>query len=147
MSGKYDSILRHGRRFSPKHPPVPNYERAAQFAPFSPLNGFEDAVDETARLTDSRIELADGRIDELDRRLRLLAEHVTDTPEISVTYFRPDCRKAGGAYLTVTGSLKKIDMYVRTLVFTDRTSIPIDSIIRLDGPVFALWGRAAGYTG
>ena len=48
MSGKYDSLLRRGRHFSEKHPPMPNCERAAQFAPFAALNGFEEAVDETA---------------------------------------------------------------------------------------------------
>ena len=128
MSGKYDSLLHRGRRFSEKHPPMPNCERAAQFAPFAALNGFEEAVDETARLTERQVELDDGGIEELDRALRLIAERVGERPEISVTWFRPDDRKAGGAYLTWRGSLKKMDTYGRRLVFTDGRSIPIDSI-------------------
>ena len=128
MSGKYDFLLRRGRRISEKHPPMPNRERAAQFAPFAALNGFEEAVDETARLTEQQIELGDGGIEELDRTLRQLAEHAAERPEVSVTWFRPDDRKDGGAYLTWRGSLKKMDMYERKLIFTDRRSIPIDSI-------------------
>ena len=100
MSGKYDSLLRRGRHFSEKHPPMPNCERAAQFAPFAALNGFEEAVDETARLTERQVELDDGGIEELDRALRLIAEQAGERPEISVTWFRPDDRKDGGAYLT-----------------------------------------------
>ena len=129
MSGRYDSLLRRGRHFSEKHPPMPNCERAAQFAPFAALNGFEEAVDETARLTERQVELDDGGgIEELDRALRLIAEHAGEHPEISVTWFRPDDRKDGGAYLTWRGSLKKMDMYERRLVFTDGRSVPIDSI-------------------
>lgn len=128
MSGKYDSLLRRGCHFSEKHPPMPNCERAAQFAPFAALNGFEEAVDETARLTERQVELDDGGIEELDRALRLIAEHAGERPEISVTWFRPDDKKDGGAYLTWRGRLKKMDVYERKLVFTDGRSIPIDSI-------------------
>ena len=124
MSGKYDSLLRRGRHFSEKHPPMPNCERAAQFAPFAALIGAEEAVDETER----QVELDDGGIEELDRALRLIAEQAGERPEISVTWFRPDDRKDGGAYLTWRGRLKKMDMYERKLVFADGRSIPIDSI-------------------
>ena len=128
MSGKYDSLLRRGRHFSGKHPPMPNCERAAQFAPFAALNGFEEAVDESARLTERQVELDDGGIEELDCALRQIAEHAEERPEISVTWFSPDDRKDGGAYLTWQGRLKKADMYERRLIFTDGRSIPIDSI-------------------
>ena len=111
---------------------MPNCERAAQFAPFAALNGFEEAVDETARPTERQVELDDGGIEELDRALRLIAERAGERPEISVTWFRPDDRKDGGAYLTWRGSLKKMDMYERKLVFTDGRSVPIDSIRTID---------------
>ena len=83
---------------------------------------------EPARLTERQVELDDGGIEELDRALRLIAEHAGERPEISVTWFRPDDRKDGGAYLTWRGRLKKMDVYERKLVFTDGRSIPIDSI-------------------
>lgn len=139
MSGPYDGILRHTRRFSAKHPPMPNAERAAQFAPFAALSGYEEAVEEAARLTDIPAELTDDRIAVLDSRLRLLVRQLADKPEITVTYFQPDSRKAGGACRTVTGRVTRIDADERTVYLTDGTRIGIDRIRDIQGALFEAW--------
>ena len=139
MSGPYDGILRHTRRFSAKHPPMPNAERAAQFAPFAALSGYEEAVEEAARLTDIPAELTDDRIAVLDSRLRLLVRQLADEPEITVTYFQPDSRKAGGAFRTVTGRVTRIDADERTVYLTDGTRIGIDRIRDIQGALFEAW--------
>ena len=139
MSGPYDGILRHTRRFSAKHPPMPNAERAAQFAPFAALSGYEEAVEEAARLTDIPAELTDDRIAVLDSRLRLLVRQLADKPEITVTYFQPDSRKAGGAFRTVTGRVTRIDADERTVYLTDGTRIGIDRIRDIQGALFEAW--------
>ena len=105
-----------------------NYDRGAQFAPFAALTGFEAAITETARLTDRKIELDEGGKALLDEKLRKIEEEIYDRPEITVTYFRQDLRKAGGAYLQKRGRVKKLDAYNRSVVFTDGQTIPIDDI-------------------
>lgn len=105
-----------------------NYDRGAQFAPFAALAGFEAAIVETARLTDRKIELDEGGKALLDEKLREIEEEIFDRPEITVTYFRPDLRKAGGAYLQKRGRVKKLDAYSRSVVFTDGETVPIDDI-------------------
>ena len=105
-----------------------NYDRGAQFAPFAALTGFEAAVVETARLTDRKIDLDEGGKALLDEKLRKIEEEIYDRPEVEVTYFQPDLRKAGGAYLQKQGRVKKLDAYLRTMVFTDGMTIPIDDI-------------------
>ena len=105
-----------------------NYDRGAQFAPFAALTGFEAAVVETARLTDRKIDLDEGGKALLDEKLRKIEEEICDRPEVAVTYFQPDLRKAGGAYLQKRGRVKKLDAYQRAVVFTDGVIIPIDDI-------------------
>lgn len=105
-----------------------NYDRGAQFAPFAALTGFEAAIVETARLTDRKMELDEGGKALLDEKLRKIEEEIFDRPEITVTYFRPDLRKAGGAYLQKRGRVKKLDAYMRAVVFTDGQTVPIDDI-------------------
>ena len=105
-----------------------HYDRGAQFAPFAALTGFEAAIVETARLTDRKMELDEGGKALLDEKLRKIEEEIFDRPEITVTYFRPDLRKAGGAYLQKRGRVKKLDAYMRAVVFTDGQTVPIDDI-------------------
>ena len=105
-----------------------NYDRGAQFAPFAALTGFEAAVVETARLTDRKIDLDEGGKALLDEKLRKIEEEIYDRPEVAVTYFQPDLRKTGGAYLQKRGRVKKLDAYQRAVVFTDGMIIPIDDI-------------------
>ena len=105
-----------------------NADRGAQFSPFAALTGFEAAITETARLTDRKIELDEGGKALLDEKLRKIEEEIYDRPEVEITYFQLDLRKAGGAYLQKRGRVKKLDAYQRAVVFTDGVIIPIDDI-------------------
>lgn len=127
MPFKYDDILDLPRPKS-AHEPMPMSDRAAQFSPFAALTGYEDAIDETARLTDARVELGESAVEELERKLIDLAARISERPEISVTYFVPDARKEGGAYVTRTGTLKRIDELGRELVFADGARIAVGDI-------------------
>lgn len=135
MSGNYDDIL-HLPHPAPKtHRRMSQQDRAAQFAPFAALVGYEDVITEAGRLTDRRIELDDGEIAVLDERLRLVMADGTD-PEVSVTWFQPDERKNGGSYVTTIGKVKKVDELKRTLVMKDGSEVPIEEIIDIQSPVF-----------
>ena len=112
-------------------------DRAAQFSPFAALTGYDAAVKETARLTDRRIELDEYSKVALDERLRMIYDHIKENPEITITYFQPDERKAGGAYLSVTGSIKKIDNYERCVIMQDGQKIPIEEIMEIEGELFS----------
>ena len=136
MSGKYDDILHLPHPTSKKHPRMPISDRAAIFSPFAALSGHGAAIAETARLTDRRVELDEDTKTELDRRQAVLLEHIGEQPEVTVTWFRPDDRKDGGAYVTVTGRLKKIDEAARILVSQDGTSVPLDDVVRLESDCF-----------
>ena len=107
------------------------YDRAAQFAPFSALTGYSDTVDEVERLTDKRIELDQYEIEEINRGLQYVSEHLDEMPLVTVTYFVPDERKCGGAYHTVREPIKKIDEFERTVTMAQGTTIPMYEIISL----------------
>ena len=136
MNEKYAAILRHPRPNLPGHPPMSNEERAAQFAPFAALTGYEDAVEETARLTEAQRDLSEDAKAVLDARLRYLQNRISELPEVTVCYFRPDERKAGGAYVEKTGLVKTIDLYDRSLVFRDGVRISLDRLRDLTGQIF-----------
>ena len=114
-------------------------DRAAQFSPFAALSGYGDAVKETARLTGQRIELDESAKAALDEKLRLLAEVIEDRPEAVITYFLPDRRKAGGEYVTVSGTVKRADSVQRELVMTDGTRIPVEDILDIAGDLFKIF--------
>ena len=119
---------------SRKHPPMSLHDRAAQFSPFAALTGYEDAIEETARLTEQRVELDEEAKSRLNHRLEqllLLPQH----PEASVTYFQPDERKSGGAYVTRAGLLKKIDTYERSIRLEDGFLIPLDELFAVESPL------------
>lgn len=137
--GKYDDILYMTRPAS-KHPKMPLSDRAAQFAPFSALAGHGDAVKETARLTDAYIEPDKGQKEHLDQRLKLLLAAISGNPglepEVTATYFKPDEKKDGGAYVSVKGSVKKVDGHLRQIILADGTALPMDYIVSMEGAVF-----------
>ena len=109
--------------------------RAAQFAPFAALTGFDKEVEETARLTDIKVELDEYTKVELNEKLQKLA--IADEPEeVSITYFVPDKKKSGGAYLTITGAVAKIREYERDVIMEDGMQIPIDDIFAIEGNQF-----------
>ena len=128
---RYDDIIDLPHHVSRKHPQMPLLDRAAQFAPFAALTGHEAAIKETARLTEEEIELDENSKELLDLRLQELQEHISECPEVTVTYFCPDEKKEGGAYETVTGKVKKVDGYAGELVFTDGRRIGLGTVIEL----------------
>lgn len=140
MTDSYEDIIHLPHHVSKKHPRMPAIDRAAQFSPFAALTGYDDAVEETARLTEERIELDDYQKDVLGHRLQMLADRLGEHPEIAITYFQPDERKTGGAYVTSVGMVKKVDEFSRVVVMTDGTRIPFDEIIRIEGQMFeSIW--------
>lgn len=134
--GPYDDIIDLPHPTSQKHPRMPASDRAAQFSPFAALTGHEAAIRETARLTDRRVELDEDEKAALDRKLRLLTDHLAEHPQVCITYFQADQRKAGGSYETVDGSIKKFDDIARVVVMTDGRRIPIDDIFELKSQLF-----------
>ncbi len=136
MTNAYDDIIRLPRHVSAKHPQMAVSDRAAQFAPFAALTGHDAAIKETARLTDERKELDEYTMDALRDRLQMIAERLDERPEITVTYFRPDEKKTGGAYIAAAGVVKRVDEYKRVIVMGDGKMIPIDEIISIEGEIF-----------
>ena len=134
---QYDDIIDLPHHRSATRLPMPRQNRAAQFSPFAALSGYAAAIREAGRLTDRRIELSEERRAILDRKQQLLLHRLADAPEVSVTYFIPDTQKSGGAYVTVTGSIKRIDIHARHLILTDGTHIPLDEVLELECPLFA----------
>lgn len=133
---QYDDIIDLPHHVSATRPRMSMIDRAAQFSPFAALTGYDAAIKETGRLTDQRIELSEDSRAALDRKQQLLVECLADQPEVSVTYFIPDERKSGGAYVTVTGIVKKVDDYQRLLLLTEGTKIPLDDILELESELF-----------
>lgn len=136
MSGKYDDMLYLPHHISATRPQMSVQDRAAQFSPFAALTGFHAAINETARVTEGKAELEEDALAELDRRIRMLAERLDEQPEVAVTYFQPDEKKAGGAYVRVTGVAKKVDELQRTLLLQNGSRIPMDDILKMEGEVF-----------
>lgn len=136
MRTPYDDILHLPHHVSDTRPRMSIRDRAAQFSPFAALTGYEAAVRETARTTLQRIELSDGEKERLNERLRLLQNSIDRQPEVRITYFVPDQKKSGGAYVDVVGAVKKIDPISRLIIVHDGVSISTDEVIRIDGALF-----------
>lgn len=136
MSSKYDDIINLPHPTSPRHPRMPIGDRAAQFAPFAALTGYDDVIDETARLTDRMTELSEEMKEILDAKQSFLVDVISTHPTILVTYFVPDAKKQGGMYKTVTGALKMIDEYEKQLVLLDGTRIDHDKIYDIECELF-----------
>ena len=136
MSGDYNDLLDLPHHVSESRPQMPMSDRAAQFSPFAALTGYGDAIAETARLTEQRVEVSEEERELLDRKQQYLLSMVTDRPEVTVTYFVPDARKAGGAYVIRNGRLEKVDLSERLMYLTDGTVIALDEIIGIESPLF-----------
>lgn len=136
MMGPYDDIIDLPHHVSASRPRMSALDRAAQFSPFAALTGFGDAVRETARLTDERVDLDEDAKAALNARLLMIQEQLDDQPQVSITYFKPDDKKSGGAYITAEGCVKTIDAYERTVVLKDGTRIPVNDIIKIDSALF-----------
>lgn len=130
-TGKYDDMLELPRHVSSHRAPMSRQDRAAQFAPFAALTGFDGVIAETGRLTDSCAELTETEIEILDTQLRRISERLEERPRAEITWFCPDRRKKGGAYISTEGHVVKIDLYKREVCLTDDTRIPIDRIYHI----------------
>ena len=136
MSGPYDDIIELPHPTSTKHSRMPISDRASIFSPFAALTGHAAAIQETARLTDQRMELDEDTKAMLDLKQQILADRIAERPEISVVWFRPDARKEGGQYVTTVGQLKKVDDIARILQLADGTTIPLDNVLELRSDCF-----------
>lgn len=132
VTHKYDDIIDLPHPVSSRRSRMTNYDRAAQFSPFAALTGYDGVIAETARLTDSQIELDEGGKELLNEKLRELRDTIDEQPTASFTCYQPDERKLGGAYVTVTGRVKKIDTVTRCVLLADGTVIPIDRIYGIE---------------
>ena len=134
MTGPYDDILHLPHPVSRKHPRMAVADRAAQFSPFAALTGYDDAVREAARLTDRRLELDEYEQQALNDRLQQILSRLPKQPVVRITYFRPDSCKESGAYVTVSGVIKRLDTVEREIRLVDGTRIPIEDIWDIDEP-------------
>lgn len=136
MSNPYDDIINLPHHTSSSRPHMSAHDRAAQFSPFAALTGYDSAIIETARLTDTRTELDEYCKADLNERLSIIQEQIDEHIEVSITYFQADSKKSGGAYIAAIGCVKKIDAYQRIVVMQDDTIVPIEDIIKIEGELF-----------
>ena len=131
--GNYDDII-NLPHYEPKHHPrMSMWNRAAQFAPFAALTGYDAAILESGRLTDEWIDLGDSDNEELNRKMELLISKISEQPHVIIDYFVPDERKEGGSYQSYKGNVKRIDEYEHTLVMTDGKKIQLRMIRDITG--------------
>ena len=134
--GKYDDIINLPHHVSKTRPHMSMHDRAAQFSAFKALTGYDDEVKETARLTDSKIELTEEDIRDLNLKIQVLKEYADTRPFIFVEYFIPDKKKSGGAYVTTTGNFRHIDEYAAKLILTSGDEIRLNDIYSIEGEIF-----------
>lgn len=127
----YEDIIDLSHHVSPTRNKMSMIDRAAQFSPFAALTGHDAAIKETARLTEQKTELDENEKTILNEKLQMITEKIKEHPEVTITYFQPDCRKTGGKYVEVTGFVKKIDEYERCVRMQDGKKISIDEIYEI----------------
>ena len=128
---KYQDILYQARPVSKVHQPMSKSNRAAQFSPFAALTGYEDAVQETARLTTDKIALSEDQIQIINSVLNEISQYLPDSPYVQITYFEPDKRKQGGSYQQVSGTIKKIDDVYGMVIMKGNIRIPVHQIVHI----------------
>ncbi len=127
---RYGDIIDRERYVDPNHPPMARLNRAAQFSPFAALTGYEDLIDEAARETDAWAEPDDSAKEEIGRRLNAVLSAASPVP-VTVTWFVPDDRKSGGAYLTETGVIRKYSGTERTIHLDSGATVPLEAVTDL----------------
>lgn len=135
MSAEYNDILHLPHHVSSCRPQMSMRDRAAQFSPFAALTEYDSAINETARLTDRRIELSEDAQEYLDRKLKWIRENLISHPSVTITYFIPDLYKDGGSYVSHTGQVQYVDDVTRVVGMADGTSIPLDDIFNFTGEI------------
>lgn len=136
MGRKYDDIINLPHHTSKTRPRMSVHDRAAQFSAFKALSGYEDKVNETARLTDRKLELTEEEIKDLNIKIQILKDYADTRPFIFVEYFIPDKKKSGGSYVTATGNFRRIDEYAGNIIFTSGEEIHLNDIYSIEGEVF-----------
>ena len=134
---QYEDIINLPHHVSPTRPQMPMSDRAAQFAPFAALTGYDAAIKETGRLTDDKIELDEEALTALDMKYQFLMDALDDAPEVTITYFQPDERKAGGKYVSAVGVVRKVDDFERRITMQDGAKIQMDDVLSIDGELFS----------
>lgn len=128
---RYEDIINLPHHVSQTHSQMSRMNRAAQFSPFAALTGYDAAIKETARVTDLKVELDEYELARLSEKIRIISEHLSENPQITVTYFQADKRKAGGKYMTRNGQIKKVNRNEQYLVFTDGMKILFSDILEI----------------
>ena len=131
----YDDIINLPCPTSKRHLRMPMIDRAAQFAPFAALTGYDDAITETGRLTGEKLDLSDETKERIDLKINYLIEN-EENPDVTITYFVPDKKKAGGEYVTITDKIKKIDQYEHILFMEKGTKISLFEILAIESEIF-----------
>ena len=131
-SGRYDDIINLPHHQSTMRAHMSLHDRAAQFAPFAALTGHEEAVEETARLTDERIILDETAIEKINQKIYDIVQHLPEKRIVSITYFRPDALKKGGAYLTDVGSVNKVDENEKKVFMDSGMEIEMEQIVEVE---------------
>lgn len=134
--GKYDDMIDMKNPTPTCRPRMSMVDRGAQFAPFAALTGYEAVVEEAARLTDVRLELSEDMKTMLNDKMQMILDNLEKEPFVTITHFVPDKRKAGGAYVEVSGIVERIDEYERCIVMTEGTKLPIEQIRAIEGELF-----------
>ena len=125
---RYDDIINIPRWNPKSHPRMSEYDRAAQFAPFAALTGYDAMVCETARLTDARTDLDEEQMLALNETLSIIVERLNEHPKVSITWFRKDSRKKGGVYVQTEGTVRNVDIPGRLLILKEGAGISLDDI-------------------
>lgn len=128
---KYDDIIDLPHHVSKTRKLMSLYNRAAQFAPFAALTGYDDAIEETARLTETKVELSDELKNDLNQKINFIKNNIKVHPEITIKYFVRDNKKSGGIYKSLTSIIKKVDDFNKCLIFADNTNVYFDDIISI----------------
>ncbi len=136
MTDKYDDIINLPHHVSTKRGRMTMYDRAAQFSPFAALTGHDEAIEETARLTDRKAEIDEKTKSILNDKLRFISENINKKPTVTITYFLADTLKSGGAYIKADGVVRKIDSVEKTVIMEDRRVIPVCDIYDIEGEFF-----------
>ncbi len=136
MSTDYNDIINLPHHKSTKRKPMERYMRAAQFAPFAALTGYDASVCEAGRITDRKIEPDEYMRQEIDYKLNQLMNQDDDLPFVTLCYFKEDDTKSGGEYLTKSGIIIKIDHILKEVTFEDGTKIDVRNILSIDSDMF-----------
>ena len=129
---KYDDIINLPHHQSTERAHMSLHDRAAQFAPFAALSGHEEAIEETARLTDEKVTLDESAIEKINEKLYEISQNLSEKWNVTITYFRPDAQKKGGAYLTDVGSIKKIDEIEKIVIMDSGMKIKMEQIVGIE---------------